>query len=75
MIVNKIRGAEVYDEKEDSVSLDVGAGEIWDHLVATTVDNNWSGIEFLSLIPGTVGAAPVQNIGAYVLKSQMYLLQ
>jgi UDP-N-acetylmuramate dehydrogenase len=65
VIVNQIRGAEVYDEKKDSVNLDVGAGEVWDHLVATTVDNGWSGIEFLSLIPGTVGAAPVQNIGAY----------
>lgn len=42
-----------------------GAGESWDELVARSVSENWAGIECLSGIPGTVGAAPVQNIGAY----------
>lgn len=47
------------------VSVTAVAGQDWDELVATAVENNWVGIEALSGIPGTVGAAPVQNIGAY----------
>lgn len=50
---------------DDNVLLLVSAGETMDHLVATTVDNGWAGLEALSGIPGLVGAAPVQNIGAY----------
>ena len=46
-------------------ALSVGAGEVWDELVAYAVDSGISGFENLSAIPGTVGAAPVQNIGAY----------
>jgi UDP-N-acetylmuramate dehydrogenase len=49
----------------DFVVMTFGAGEIWDTIVQFTVDNNLWGIENLSYIPGTVGAAPVQNIGAY----------
>lgn len=45
--------------------LTAGSGENWDETVSTAVDEGWSGIEALSLIPGTVGAAPVQNIGGY----------
>ncbi|PPI12901.1 UDP-N-acetylmuramate dehydrogenase [Rathayibacter sp. AY1D2] len=47
------------------VLLRVQAGESWDGLVATTVERGWAGLEALSGIPGTVGASPVQNIGAY----------
>jgi len=47
------------------VQVFVGAGETWDSFVATTVAENWAGIECLSGIPGDVGAAPIQNIGAY----------
>ncbi len=49
----------------DSVRVSAGAGEVWNDLVQYCVDRDFAGIENLSLIPGTVGAAPVQNIGAY----------
>jgi UDP-N-acetylmuramate dehydrogenase len=50
---------------QDAVRLRVQAGENWDDLVALAVRNRWAGVEALSGIPGSVGAAPVQNIGAY----------
>ncbi|MGN8049911.1 UDP-N-acetylmuramate dehydrogenase [Curtobacterium sp. 22159] len=54
-----------YTADADGVTVRVAAGEPWDAFVASTVDNGWTGLEALSGIPGTVGAAPVQNIGAY----------
>lgn len=65
IIVNKITGKDLLSEDEQTATVRFGAGEIWDEAVAWTVDKNLSGIEFLSKIPGRVGAAPVQNIGAY----------
>ncbi len=56
---------ELLAEDDNMVLLKVGAGVVWDELVAYCVQRNWYGAENLSLIPGTVGAAPVQNIGAY----------
>jgi UDP-N-acetylmuramate dehydrogenase len=53
------------DENEKSVLIEAGAGEVWDSLVTFCVSNNFGGIENLTLIPGSVGAAPIQNIGAY----------
>ena len=58
-------GIEQIDEDIDSVVFRVAAGEIWDDFVKMSVERNLSGIEALSAIPGTVGASPVQNIGAY----------
>ena len=60
-----IKGIRVADEGHDTVLLDVKAGEDWSELVANVVARRWGGIENLALIPGTVGAAPVQNIAAY----------
>jgi len=60
-----IKGMEIVEENEDSVLVKAGANEDWDEFVAWAVTNGYGGIENLSNIPGAVGAAPVQNIGAY----------
>ncbi|HVX58509.1 MAG TPA: UDP-N-acetylmuramate dehydrogenase [Candidatus Saccharimonadales bacterium] len=65
IIVNKIMGREVMADDEHSTTVRLGAGETWDEAVAWAVERKLSGIEFLSLIPGSTGAGPVQNIGAY----------
>ena len=65
VIKNEILGISVSGENDAIVRLKVGSGENWHRLVMYCVDHNFGGIENLSLIPGTVGAAPMQNIGAY----------
>ncbi len=63
--VCKLKGIEIVDDTDRSTTITAAAGENWDDLVGFCVARNLSGIETLSLIPGSVGAAPVQNIGAY----------
>jgi UDP-N-acetylmuramate dehydrogenase len=65
VIKNNISGKTIVSESKDDLLVSVGAGENWHEFVKYAIDNNWGGIENLSLIPGTVGAAPMQNIGAY----------
>ncbi len=65
VIHNQIKGIEVIHESIENVWVEFGAGEIWHNCVLHCIKNNWAGIENLSLIPGYVGAAPMQNIGAY----------
>ncbi|MDU0370339.1 UDP-N-acetylmuramate dehydrogenase [Hymenobacter endophyticus] len=65
VLKNEIRGLEVVSQDDDSALVRAGAGESWHGMVQFTLDNELNGIENLSLIPGTVGAAPLQNIGAY----------
>ncbi len=60
-----IKGIQKIDESQTEILVRVGAGENWDNFVSVCVENLWYGPENLSLIPGTVGSAPVQNIGAY----------
>jgi len=65
-IINiKNKGIRVLKEDNDSVLIDVCSGENWNDFVLWAIENNYGGIENLSLIPGNVGAAPIQNIGAY----------
>lgn len=62
---NCIMGIEELHEEPEHVFVKVGAGENWHQFVQYCIGKNWSGLENLSLIPGNVGAAPMQNIGAY----------
>ncbi len=61
----EISGRRKVNEDADAVYVAAGAGEDWDGFVQWTLAQGWGGLENLALIPGTVGAAPVQNIGAY----------
>lgn len=65
IVLNKLQGIEIVSEDEDSMTLRGMAGENWDRFVELTTARGLSGIEALSKIPGSLGAAPVQNIGAY----------
>lgn len=65
IIVNRIMRFETFDEDGRNVYITAGGGESWDAVVANTAASGLTGIEALSLIPGTTGATPIQNVGAY----------
>lgn len=65
VLLNQIIGKTIVYEDDEILKLRVSSGESWETLVEFTVNNNWGGLENLTDIPGKVGAAPVQNIGAY----------
>ncbi|HUZ58924.1 MAG TPA: UDP-N-acetylmuramate dehydrogenase [Hanamia sp.] len=65
ILKNEIGGIEIVNEDEEFIFIRAGAGVKWHHFVMDCVKNNYGGVENLSLIPGNVGASPMQNIGAY----------
>jgi UDP-N-acetylmuramate dehydrogenase len=65
VVLNKLKGIDILNEDSERVVVRAMSGEIWHDLVIFAVNRGYWGIENLSLIPGTVGAAPMQNIGAY----------
>ena len=65
VLKNEIKGIDLIKEDANHIYVKAGAGENWHHLVQYALSRNWAGLENLSLIPGNVGASPMQNIGAY----------
>ena len=65
VILNKLKGIEILEENSENVTIRSMSGEVWHDIVVFATEHQYWGIENLSLIPGTVGAAPMQNIGAY----------
>lgn len=72
ILKNEIKGIEVIDEDANLCMVKVGGGENWHQFVMWSVFHNLGGFENLALIPGTVGAAPIQNIGAYGVEQDQY---
>lgn len=70
VLKSNIKGFTVKQETEDDVLVEVGSGEICDEFIEQAIQHGWYGMENLSLIPGQVGAAAVQNIGAYGVEAQ-----
>ena len=65
VLKNEVKGIDLIKEDANHVYVRAGAGENWHRFVEYTLQRNWAGLENLSLIPGNVGASPMQNIGAY----------
>lgn len=72
---NCLKGIEVVEEDDASVLVRAYAGENWHEFVTTAMNSGWFGLECLAYIPGTVGATPVQNIGAYGVEAKDYIEQ
>ena len=70
VLKNEISGIEELHEDAEYVYIKTGAGENWHQFVLYCIEHNWAGIENMSLIPGNVGASPMQNIGAYGVELQ-----
>jgi len=73
IIRNVMKGIRVVSEDNDTVVVEAASGENWHALVLYCLEQNWGGLENLSLIPGTAGAAPIQNIGAYGVEVKQVL--
>lgn len=65
LLINKILGIRVFNEDEENIFMTIGAGENWDEVVKKSTELNFTGIEALSLIPGSAGSTVIQNVGAY----------
>ncbi|MCC6447658.1 MAG: UDP-N-acetylmuramate dehydrogenase, partial [Chitinophagaceae bacterium] len=65
LLHNRLKGIEIINEEDEHVFVKFHSGEIWHECVLWSIKHHLAGIENLSLIPGTIGAAPIQNIGAY----------
>jgi len=72
---NNIKGIELVKKDQDFYYVKAGGGEVWHDVVMYCVNNNYAGLENLSLIPGSVGAGPIQNIGAYGVELKDYLFE
>ncbi|MBK9042894.1 MAG: UDP-N-acetylmuramate dehydrogenase [Saprospiraceae bacterium] len=70
LLKNEIKGLDIVEEDEENVVVEVASGENWHSFVMWTLEQNFGGLENLSLIPGTTGAAPIQNIGAYGIEQK-----
>jgi UDP-N-acetylmuramate dehydrogenase len=66
----EIKGIRVVEERSDAIIIEAGAGEVWHDFVRWTIAHGYKGLENLALIPGTVGATPVQNVGAYGVETK-----
>lgn len=75
VLKNNIKGIELIKEDNDFYYVKAGGGEVWHNVVMYCVNNNYAGLENLSLIPGSVGAGPIQNIGAYGVELKDYLFE
>jgi UDP-N-acetylmuramate dehydrogenase len=71
----EIQGIRLINETSDIVEIEAGAGVVWDHFAGYCVEKGWGGVENLSLIPGNVGAVPVQNIGAYGVEAESVIVE
>ncbi|MBL1232751.1 MAG: UDP-N-acetylmuramate dehydrogenase [Flavobacteriales bacterium] len=75
ILKNELKGIQLISENDNEVYLKVASGEVWHEFVCYCIENNYCGIENLSLIPGSVGASPMQNIGAYGVEVKDFITE